>query len=180
MAALPTNSRQVPDLAILDTYNKQAYLSNAFVYAVASATLSGTSEVNYLLISNPATNGHATTTNAQSVSMFLNYLKLISVTAAKSDLLRFYYNPTITGAGTPVTTIANRRMASAITSKMVIATGATTSANGTLIASLTSTGFTMDVSHELFILDPGKSILVTVTPDTDGNKISTEFGWYEI
>ena len=169
MASIPTNfnfptSRQVPDHAILDQYNKQAYLGNYFHY-VNSSTVAGTSETALILFSNASTNG---------VSAFINYKKGTCLTASHSSLFNFYLSPTVSANGTAVTTVINTRPAMSKTSVMSLYTGPTASPFGTLTSYLMSQTQAPDESaSSLIVLDPGQSLLVTVT-------VSNALGWFEL
>jgi hypothetical protein len=177
---LQKNSRQEPGQAILDYYNRQTYLENSFVYGQAGFSVSGTSETNLLLISNPAANfSPPSSFKAQNIGLFLGYRKLICETASQTALLNFYLNPTVTGAGTPQTPV-NARLASSQTSLMSIATAPTTSSKGTYIDSLFSGGQVNSISELLLILDPGSSLLVTATVSQTATNIVYQMAWYEL
>lgn len=173
MATIPSQTRfptsaQVPERSIMDYYNKQVYLGNQFIRA-ASVTPGATSEVLLYLLSNAST----------TKSLFQAHKKLITVTSAQTAIMRFYLNPTITGAGTPVTP-TNLRIANTNASVATLATGPSASANGTLICSLSSTPSVPDSSEVMTILDPGQSLLITCQPSSNGTVILTEFSWYEL
>lgn len=162
-------SKQVPDHAILDQYNKQTYLGNSFVYTT-SQTIAGTSETPIILLTNPASN---------TKSLFFNLRKLTCTTASHSAIFNFYSAPTISANGTAQTPI-NFRPASATTSSMNIYLSPTISSNGSLMSALISANQTPDVSSVLVVLDPGQSLLTTVTVSNANDKVISEFGWYEI
>lgn len=175
MALTPATQNQVPSNSILDAFNRQVYLGNSFVFS-NQLTIGGTSETPIMLLSNPASNGIG---NVSPLGLFFNLRKLTCLTAAHTALFNFYANPTVTGAGTPGTPV-NFRTASATTSKMTIATNPSVSANGKLMAHLMSANQTSNVSQVLVILDPGQTMLCTVTVSNANDVIATEFGWFEL
>lgn len=177
MALTPATNRQIPDHAIMDFYNKQTYLGNQFLYSLPDFEVTSTSETNLLLISNPA----VTTSSFPSgtVALFSNIRKLTTLTASQSAILRFYAAPTVTGGGTPVTPL-NLRPASPTTSIATVATGPTTTSNGTLFDTIAASAFDSSLSQLLAILDPGQNMLVTVQASSATTFISYEIGWYEL
>jgi hypothetical protein len=180
MGALPKNARQIPDQGILDYYNRQTYLENAYTYSAISQSAATTAETNVLLISNPATNVKpAGSFQYGNIGLFLRTKKVFCQTASQSIILNFYANPTVATAGTAKTPI-NLRTASAFTSIMNITTTPTTSANGTLMASLFAGNQLPDTSDILSILDPGQSILVTAIQSSSGTNFGYEFSWFEL
>lgn len=170
---IPTQTRfptpnQNPSNSILDVFNKQVYLGNQFSYA-ASITPGATSETLLLLLNNAST----------TKSLFVCHRKLITVTASQTCILRYYLNPTVTGAGTPVTP-TNLRIANANVSVATLGTSPTASANGTLFCTLSSTPAVSDSSDFLTILDPEQSILVTSVASSNSTVILTELNWFEL
>lgn len=166
--SFPTQS-QVPSNSILDINGRQTYLGNHFCYSANNITLSNTAETNLALIVNPATN---------TKSLFLN-LRRVSSTA---DLVqfKFYANPTVTNAGTPVTPV-NLRIANSNTSSATVSHGQTTSANGTLILTLEATVdyYVTTDSDLLIILDPGNSLMSTATA-AGATVVNLNVAWYEL
>ena len=141
--ALQTNSRQIPDHAIVDYYNKQAYLGNQFIYATQITV--GTSETLQILLSNPITNAQTVTNAVKPSTIFIRKIKLVTETNAQAAWVNVYGNPTVTGAGTTQTP-SNIRLASLNTSIANLTTVPTASSNGTLLYGLGSTNVFSDES----------------------------------
>src|ERR1700676_2067408 len=119
--SLNATSKQIPDHAILDHFNKQVYLGNKFS-ATFSTTSSGTTETVAMLIQNTQP------TNGTAKSLFIDTKKLSSLTASNSATLRCYINPTFSAAGSTVTPV-NLRPANANMSTATLTSGPTVSAN---------------------------------------------------
>lgn len=174
MALTPATSRQVPDHAILDAYNKQNYLGNQYNFAITQAT-GGTSEVTSLYLSNPV----VTTTSFQNQSaLFVNLRRISGVTASANATMKVYLGPTISVAGTTQTP-RNLRPAWPSTSIATLQSTPTATSNGTLIEGLSALALTSVQSNNLIILDPGKSILVTLQTSVTASVI-VELDWYEL
>jgi hypothetical protein len=166
----PATNRQVPDHAILDYYNKQVYLGNQFIYSQSSETVAATSETPIALISNPATSGKA---------LFITYRAGSSLTASSSVIFRYYFNPTVTGAGTAKTPL-NLRPANPNLSIATVGKDPTTSSNGTFVSSFISAALTSNSSILMAVVDPGSTFLLTATPSVNPTNIEHEIVWYEI
>lgn len=95
MAQTPATSRQIPDHAILDVYNKQIYLGNQ--YCVNQAFTVGTGETGILMLRNIN----------QSIALFQNILKVVENTAAHSIILNVYFNPTVAAGAQTVAFVAD-------------------------------------------------------------------------
>ena len=171
MTTQATN-RQLPDHSIMDINGKQAYLGNQFVVGLKGTSVTGTSETNLLLISNPAA------VSTASKALFALFKKVWCLTASNNVTIRFYLNPTVTGAGTPVTPV-NCRPSNTNTSIVNVTTSPTTSANGTFLEFLYSPYATPDMSSILSILDPGQSMLITAQCSATST-VGFEFVYYEI
>ena len=173
---LATN-RQIPDHAIFDHYNKQTYLGNRYSYVIATNTPGATTEVDLLLLKNTA----VTTRGFPSgnVSLFCDLRKATSLTASQSSIFKFYINPTITTAGTAKTPL-NLRTGSPNTSIAALSTGPTIAAKGSLVDSINALTFVQAQSDLLVILDPGKTMLVTVQTSSDTTDIQFGLSWYEL
>ncbi len=172
----PATNFQDPKQSILDAYNQQTYLGNQFIYSTGSVSISGTSETPLVLISNPTVSGSSFPSKYKS--LFLNFRKVTCFTSSQSAIFRFYFNPTVTGAGTTETPL-NLRPANPNLSVATVGLNPTVSANGTYIAALASLAFVSDISTVLAILDPGKSLLITVQCSASAS-VNAESGWYEI
>lgn len=170
--ALAATNRQIPDQAILDLTGRQTYLGNQYAVPFVGTSLSS-SEADLFLISN-ATNGTGT-----GIGVFFNLSKLVCLTASSTALIRAYSNPTVSGAGSAATAINMRPSYGVTGSKATIATGITTSANGTLIDFIGSSTLVSAASNNLIILDPGQSLLIT-GQGSGSITIDAVFGWYEI
>lgn len=174
MSQMPATNRQVPDNAILDHFNKQKYLGNGYKF-VMPITTSGTGEVVHVLLTNPVVSGAAFPVQK---GLFVDLRKISGLTAASTNVLRAYLDPTITSAGTPATAI-KLRVASPNTSVAALSSDPTISANGTLVECLAVGPFGSVVGSELIILDPGHSLLLTVQDITSAN-VCVELSWFEI
>jgi hypothetical protein len=174
MSSLPYNSiaHQTPDSAILDLNGRQTYLGNAFVAGTMTATVPSTTETPYVLISNPANSGH---------SMII-YTKKMSIATQTTSLaiFRFYYNPTVSAAGTALAINNLRLNASSPASTMAISEYPTTSNNGTFVADLIAGAEGTNVSTVVQIIDPGNSMLVTCTETVSSVAVAFEIVWYEL
>lgn len=176
MALQPGTNRQVPDHSIMDAFNKQTYLGNQFVY-VNNGTTGTTSEFPFILLSNPAVTTSGFPANYQS--LFVNFNKLICQTAAATATAKIYLNPTVTGAGTAKTPV-NLRTGSATTSAGVLTASPSVSSNGTLIGVLNASPGLADMTNILSIIDPGNSILITVTTSSTTTTVASEIVWYSL
>lgn len=177
MAFTPGTNRQVPDHSIFDAYDKQAYLGNQYCYTTDDTTIASTSEIPLFLLKNPVIT--TTAFPAQYVSLFFNLRKLFTLTDLETSVLRFYFHPTVTGAGTPVSPV-NLRRASPNVSIAALSIAPTVSANGTLVDFIASTSSVLNQSELMIILDPGQSLLVTVQTSNDPTDISVGLSWYEL
>lgn len=83
------------------------------------------------------------------------------------------------GSSGTVATPVNFRPASPNVSQMFLGTSPSASANGTLMAHLMSANQSSNVSQVLVILDPGQSMLMTVTASNASDVVAYEFGWFE-
>lgn len=169
MSLTPATNRQVPDHSIMDFYNKQCYLGNQFVIPVAN-TSSGTSEIPLILINNTVGSGKGA---------FVGMKKITSLTAGDSAIIRCYLNPTVTGAGTPVTP-SNVRPANVNAAVSTVTTGPTVSGNGTLVDVVSAAALMSGLSQLLEILDPGQTMLITLQASASSATTSTIIGFYEI
>lgn len=167
------NQRQTPDNSILDINGRQTYLGNAFVSGTQIGSIGSTAETPYVLISNPSTSG---------MSMFIFVKKMTIVTTTSATVtFRYYANPTVTTAGTALNRNNLRLNASAPTSQVNMTQTPTVSANGAFIADLgAGSGGGQIVSEVLQIIDPGNSLLITVTESSATVPVSVEIVWYEI
>lgn len=167
MAFTPATARQIPDHAILDVFNKQVYLGNQFNYVLSTAT-GGTSEVAALSFANPVIN---------TVALFLNLRRATGITAAATMIMRTYLSPTISSPGTPVTP-TQLRPANANVSVADLRSAPTASSNGTLVEALGGLALTSFSANTLFVIDPGKTLLVTLQTSATAT-VLTEIDWYE-
>lgn len=174
MSTLPLNPNfpnpsQVPNNAIMDINGRQTYLGNSFILPANpdGVSLEDDTETALYYINCPA---------SSKKSLFLFQRKLASTDQV---IVRFYLNPTISGAGTPAVPI-NLRPASANTSVSSCASAPTASANGTFLSVLATVVSIESVSDVIFILDPGQSLLITAQGPADGSIVYQENIWYEI
>ena len=159
----------IPDESIEDAFNKQTYLGNQFNVSLPGVSLGNTNETNIMTLSNPAGSGKNAFCNLRRFSADLNYC-----------LFKIYSQPTITVAGGAVTPV-NLRPASKNAAVSVAKTTPTTSANGTLMVSVTAptSYYVTTDTNILLMLDPGQSILVTATA-VGATKVNVDIGFYEI
>lgn len=177
MSALIMNSVQIPDKSILDINGKQTYLGNSFIAGVKSAAIGSTAETPYFLMINPSSNAPSSAFK----SMF-NYVRKLSVITTTSAIatFRFYLNPTITSDGIAVIPLNLRFNPNSAASVMQTFSLPAISSNGTFIADLAVTsGGGIGISNLLFVLDPGQSILVTITESTGTVPVAFETAWNE-
>ena len=170
--SLLINSHQIPDQGFLDV-EKQTYLGNAFISGTMSGSIGSTSETPYILIKNAST-------NTKSAFSFVRKHTIIVTTSAIATF-RYYANPTVTAAGTPLTPINLRANAASPASTIAITQAPTVSANGTFIADIATTNSgAPTVSNVLTIIDPGTNILVTCTASSGSAPVAYEICWYEL
>lgn len=160
----------VAEKSILDKFNRQTYLGNTFIVGTDINSIASTSETPIILLSNSAAN---------NTSVFLTLKKLLCLTANQSALFKIYYDPTVTGNGTPVTPVNLKNGSSAVANASVF-TSPTTSSNGTYIAALASANVDANVSDVLQIIDPGHTMLITVTLSQNNARFLSEIIFYEI
>jgi hypothetical protein len=175
MAAPIITNRQLPDHAILDFYNKQTYLGNAYLVSTGFVA-SSTSETPLLMLSNPTSNSTQNGSGG-SLGLFNIIRKLQNDTAGSGVIFSLYLNPTGVSGGTP-TTPGNLRPGTGKTSKMTTTLDPTVTTKGTFIAAFSPDFIEID-SSVLLVLDPGYSLLVTVSAAQTSNSC-LELSWYEI
>jgi hypothetical protein len=85
------------------------------------------------------------------------------------------------GPGSPITPVNLRLNANSPTSKMVMTQAPVASANGVFVADLgVTSGGPPTISQVAHIIDPGNSILVTVTPSSSSAPVAYEVCWFEL
>ena len=176
MGLTPATNRQVPEHAILDTFNKQVYLGNAFLAGTDVVTLSNTSETPLLYISNPALSGTAPQ-NGQA--LFNGVRSLNCPDPAGTVIFRVYKNPTVVSGGTAVTP-QNCRLASATTSIAAALKSPTVSTNGTRQITLVVGFSAQSIDSQLLIVDPGQTLLITAQAVGAGTTAIAECQWFEL
>jgi len=168
------NPSQIPDGSIMDINGKQLYLGNTFSGAIKSVNSPGTSETAFMLLSNPATSG-------KSLFMFNQNMSVNSAATGATAIFRFYINPTVTTNGTTITPNNNRVNSQSPTSLMKAYSSPTVSANGTFLVDLvTSSQIGTLQSNDFVILDPGNSLLVTLTASAANIPVGMQLTWYEL
>lgn len=175
--ATPATNRQVPDAAIMDFYNKQAYLGNQYIANTGVVALTGTTEVPLIYILNPAVSGTAA---QNSVGLFLRQMRLVcdDASGVTNVLFRIYVGSSGVSGGTTVIP-ANCRLASNQASVATILISPTVTTKGTAINTL-PTGWNNEVLSELMlIIDQGKGILITAQPSASSIGLAL-LSWYEI
>lgn len=177
MSTSATN-KQIPDAAIMDHYNKQAYLGNRYNY-ILSYTAAGTGEVAQILLQNLAVVGSAfPAQNGAWKALFVDLRSITGLTASDVYTMKTYLNPTVSSVGTAQTPV-NLRPASTNTSIATVHSAPSVSANGTLVETLASPALGTQMASNLIILDPGQSLLITLQTAISG-VINAQIGWYEL
>ncbi len=174
--AQPGTQRQIPDHSIFDYFRKQHYLGNYYKYAL-NFTSGGTTEVAEILLQNPAVAASAFPSGY--ISLFVDLRRLSSLTASDSAVMRTYFNPTFSVAGTAQTPV-NVRPASLNVSNATLTTAPTVSVNGTLIETIAAASYVTTLANDLYILDPGESLLITLQNTASSAAISASIGWFEL
>lgn len=169
--AFQLNSKQLPNEAILDVFNKQCYLGNQFSIQSGVISVSGTSEVPFLFMGNASS---TTTTLFQC----LRKLVVNDVSGATGAIFRIYKNPTGVTGGTILSPI-NLRYASAISSAALVVLQPNVSTSGSIGAAFSVGWENQNESEVLHIIDPGYSQLITVQP-TASTSIIVDLVWYEL
>jgi hypothetical protein len=168
LSNFPT-SKQVPDHAILDYYNKQTYLGNSYIGNSGTVTLADTSEHPVLYLMNPA---------GATVSLFSSSRKLFAGDVTNTVVFKLYVNPTGPSGGSSITPV-NCRLASSNASIATCKKTISTSTNGTLISTIIiGIGYQVE-SDSMLILDPGQSLLITAAGSAATTCVA-EFVWYEL
>lgn len=166
----PATSNQIPDHSIMDYFNKQAYLGQAFTWSTDAASITGTSEVNFLYIANPVGSGKGLFVDARR-------LACNDVTNATDIVYRFYIANTAVSGGTAETPI-NLRPASPTTSLATVLLKPTAT-KGTLVGTFVVGWQCPQETRQLLILDPGQNLLLTAQPSASSVGVAA-FSWQEI
>lgn len=178
MALAPATSKQIPNEAILDVYNKQAYLGNQFVYPLKVAAVASTAETPLLLIQGIGTSAN-TYSNKSPTALFITLKTMICDTASQNVLFSFYTNPAFSDTG-PIKTPLNARTGSATTSVATVSTSPTIVSNGTLMEQSAVSGVGTYESTAMIILDAGQSLLLTATCSANPTNVGAVISWYEL
>lgn len=91
----------------------------------------------------------------------------------------FTFGVTSVGFGTSVTPV-NLRPASPTTSIAALSTVPTVSANGTLLFALAAIPGSADAIAPMLVLDPGKTLLITIQTTATSTVSVPSLGWYEL
>jgi hypothetical protein len=162
---------QVPDHAILDQFNRQTYLGNAFVLPIAGISLSGTSETNILLMTNPSTNK----------SLFVNLRRYSS--SAQAVLVKTYIASSISTTGIANIPVNLRPANPTMSASACYANGQfSLNSNGTLVSAVgcSSDYFITEDNSLMFIIDPGQTLLITATALIADTIFNADVSWFEI
>lgn len=166
----PATNRQVPDQAIMDMFGKQSYLGNQFIAGSGVVALADTAEHNLFYIANAAANLKA---------LFNRVRNLMAGDATNIITFRIYKNPTTVAAGTDITPI-NCRFASPLIAVATCKTAPTSVSKGTLVATyVVSSASDQDNNDQIFIVDPGLSILITAQASA-ASSAAVELVWWEL
>lgn len=174
MALTPGTNRQVPDHAILDFYNKQTYLGQRFTFSL-NFTLSGTTENNAFLLSNPLS---TTTAFPNQLSFFLDLVALTGLTASATNVLRVYLGPTGVSGGTDKVPL-NLRTGSATASVATFKSAPTATPGSTVYGIQGAAAFSTRKLDQLIVVDPGKTLLITLQ-GANSDIVNCALGWYEL
>lgn len=170
--ALAATNRQLPDHSIMDFFNKQTYLGNQ--YSANKVFSIGTTETPLLLLNNAQV---GSVNNVKG--LFKNLVKVVENTAAQTVILNVYTNPTVTGAGTPLTPV-NMRSSYGNNSVATLTFSPTVSANGALVDSISALALGVGLSTILNILDQTQTLFVTGIASAAATSITAILQWYEI
>lgn len=185
MALTPQTQFQVAEKSILDQFNRQTYLGNAFTLPTNVVTLSDTSEDVLMLITNPSSNAPSigVPTGGKPTALFLNLRTTASDNSGGDGtaFFRYYIGPVVNTTGTPATPINLRpAMAQTSISKCYLRGQFTITSNGTLFRTIMAGYSAINDSTILIILDPGQSLLVTAQAVTSGSTVINSNSWYEL
>ena len=163
-------ANQNPVNSIMDRFDKQTYLGNAFIFGQQSVSLGTTAETDLATLACPV---------GSTKSIFVVLRRVSS--SAQQVLFAYYVAPTITSAGT-VATPVNLRPASSNASIASVHTGPTVSSEGTLFSTLgcPSNFYVISDAETMIILDPGQVLLITGQALTATTSINYEISWYEL
>lgn len=174
MALTPASSRQLPDHAILDRFEKQTYLGNGYVVSTNLLSLATAGvETNILVLSNPSANFAV----QASLGLFNNVRRGSCLSLSNGVIFRFYSNPVVSAPGTAIVPL-NMRSKSNFVSVMTAGLSPTTSSRGAYFAMLATPNSVTD--NSCWILDPGTSVLVTATSLANTCNLSFDAQWYEL
>lgn len=170
MSLTPATSNQIPDHSIMDYFNKQNYLGQAFTWSTDAVSITGTSEVNFLYLSNPVGSGKG---------LFVDTRRLAcnDPTYATDIVFRFYITNTAVSAGTAETPINLRPAYPTVSLATVILKP--TATKGTLVGTFVVNTQSPQETEQLLILDPGQNLLLTAQPSASTVGVAA-FSWQEI
>lgn len=151
MANEKYTQNQVPDKSILDLNGRQAYMGNSYAAATKDVANAGTVEVPVLTLVGGSSIGLAS---------FIQKIKVSTMTAAQSGIVRVYAAPTLV-TGAAVNT-RNMRIGQANNSSLSVNLVTSASNNGQLIDSVAFGSSIPAILDSLKILESGQRILVTV------------------
>lgn len=133
-------------------------------------------ETRAFLVRNPAGSGKNV--------VFFDFRASLSNTSVTAAFIRFYVSPTVTATGSSVST-HNRYVGSAATGVALVYSGPTAATPGILTETSYVTGGSSGHSeHEYFhgslILQPGRDLLITGTPDGVNRAFFASMVWSEV
>ena len=147
-------------------------LGHGFVFTSNSISVSGNTEVDFILLTNPNGSG-------KTVKVFHLFMSMLAGTTSDYGIFRSYRNPTITSNGTAT---AVNNITSTGSSSIVNAYLAPTISNrGTLLSSypVIDSQISIDMEFLLFI-PPNESKLITAQPSQTNKLHTVTMRWLEV
>lgn len=176
MTFKPLTKNQIPDTSILDRFEKQTYLGNAYWVTSAPISISDTTEVALLYLANSA----AAPAVGAGISIFQNLRQFFcdDVTVATGIIYKIYANVSSVTSGSALTPV-NKRLLSANTSIANVLLFPTWTVTGTPIAEFAVNFNAPHQDNELLILDPTQNIMITGKA-TASTTALINLGWFEL
>jgi len=132
-------------------------------------TMAATTETPLLILENPS---------GAKIPLTVFLKKLLVITSGHIGLFKLYVNPTGVTGGAAKTPLNLRVNASSPPSQALAYSLPTVSTNGTILGAWN--GSNVDaILNEVLILDPGNSLLVTVTAQAISDQVDAQFDWSE-
>jgi hypothetical protein len=144
----------------------------AFIATTPNLTISGLTEVPYMLIRNPNASG-------KNVDLEEMYFSMVAGISGSGAQFKLYRDATVTTNGTTVA--INKRVKNQANSAVALVTTApTVSANGTLIESFSIYGGMNTFIREMGeVIQPNENLYITITQMVTGKIYTTTLEWVE-